>query len=81
MNRLNKSKKGCKDQESIQSSTTPDQGYRWESDKLTADTTNESQEVNILNFNISWVIRKMNIFGGMKVLWISFGVITKLEHI
>ena len=40
------SKKGCKDQESIQSSTTPDPGYQWESDKLTADTTNESQEVS-----------------------------------
>ena len=36
---------GCKDQESIQSSTTPDPGYQWESDKLTEDTTNESQEV------------------------------------
>ena len=32
-----KSKKGCKDQESIQSSTTPDPGYQWESDKLTVD--------------------------------------------
>ena len=41
-----KSKKGCKDQESIQSSTTPDPGYQWESDKLTVDTTNESQEVS-----------------------------------
>ena len=30
-----KSKQGCKDQESIQSSTTPDPGYQWESDKLT----------------------------------------------
>ena len=40
------SKKGCKDQESIQSSTTPDPGYQWESDKLTVDTTNESQEVS-----------------------------------
>ena len=28
-------KLGCKDQESIQSSTTPDPGYQWESDKLT----------------------------------------------
>ena len=36
----------CKDQESIQSSTTPDPGYQWESDKLTVDTTNESQEVS-----------------------------------
>ena len=40
------SKKGRKDQESIQSSTTPDPGYQCESDKLTADTTNESQEVS-----------------------------------
>ena len=24
----------------------PDPGYQWESDKLTADTTNESQEVS-----------------------------------
>ena len=40
------SKKGCKDQESIQSSTTPDPEYQWESDKLTEDTTNESQEVS-----------------------------------
>ena len=28
------SKTGCKDQESIQSSTTPDQGYQWESYKI-----------------------------------------------
>ena len=27
-------------------STTPDPGYQWESDKLTEDTTNESQEVS-----------------------------------
>ena len=40
------SKLGCKDQESIQSSTTPDPGYQRESDKLTEDTTNESQEVS-----------------------------------
>ena len=32
--------------ESIQSSTTPDPGYQWESDRLTIDTTNESQEVS-----------------------------------
>ena len=32
---INQSKKGCKDQESIQSSTTPDPGYKGESDKLT----------------------------------------------
>ena len=40
------SKDGCKDQESIQLSTTPDPGYQWESDKLTVDATNESQEVS-----------------------------------
>ena len=34
-NMLIESKKGCKNQESIQSSTTPDPGYQWESDKLT----------------------------------------------
>ena len=38
--------KGCIDQELIQSSTTPDPGYQWESDKLIVDTTNESQEVS-----------------------------------
>ena len=27
----------------------------------------------ILNFNIFWVFRKMNIFGGIKILWIFFG--------
>ena len=32
---LVQSKKGGKDQESIQSSTTPDPGYQWESNKLT----------------------------------------------
>ena len=41
------SKSGCKDQESIQSRTTPDPGYQWESDKLTViHQTNESQEVS-----------------------------------
>ena len=39
-------KLGRKDQKSIQSSTTSDPGYQWESDKLTVDTTNESQEVS-----------------------------------
>ena len=43
---MHQSKQGCKDQESIQSSTTPDPGYQWESDKLTVDTTYESQEVS-----------------------------------
>ena len=32
---LPKLKSGCKDQESIQSSTTYDPGYQWESDKIT----------------------------------------------
>ena len=32
---LMQSKKDDKDQESIQSSTTPDPGYQWESNKLT----------------------------------------------
>ena len=43
---LNLIKYGRKDQELIQSSTTSDPGYQWESDKHTADTTNESQEVS-----------------------------------
>ena len=43
---LHESKQGFKDQESIQSSTTPDPGYQLESDKLTADTKYESQEVS-----------------------------------
>ena len=30
------SKKGCKDQESIQTSTTPEPGYQWESDNIAA---------------------------------------------
>ena len=32
--------------DTINLSTTPDPGYQWESDKLTEDTTNESQEVS-----------------------------------
>ena len=40
------SKKGWKDQESIQSSKTPDPGYQWESDQLTADTTDECEEAS-----------------------------------
>ena len=43
------SKYGCKDQESIQTSTTPDPGYQWESDKFTVDTTNASQEVSMFS--------------------------------
>ena len=37
------SKKEGKDQESIQSSTTPEPGYQWKSGNITI--TNESQEV------------------------------------
>ena len=29
--------------------------------------------VKILNFNIFWVFRKMNIFVGVTILWIFFG--------
>ena len=35
----------------------------------------------ILNFNILSVFRKINIIGGMKILWIFLGVITKLDYI
>ena len=35
----------------------------------------------ILNLTIFDGFRKMNTFGGMKVLWISFWVITKLDYI
>ena len=41
------SKKGCKDRESIQSSTTPDPEYQWESNKLTVGHhKRERQEVS-----------------------------------
>ena len=43
---IKKSMKEGKDQESIQSSTTPDPGYQWESDNSQLDITNESQEVS-----------------------------------
>ena len=45
-NSLDLDQSKCKDQESIQSSTTPDPGYQWESIRLTVDITNESQEVS-----------------------------------
>ena len=35
----------------------------------------------ILKFSFFQVFRKMNIFLGMKVLWIFLGVITKLDYI
>ena len=41
-------KKDSKDQESIQSSTTPDPGYQWESDNVTIRHQKESQEVSPL---------------------------------
>ena len=35
----------------------------------------------ILNFNIFWGFQKINIFSGMKILWIFFwGVTTKLAY-
>ena len=40
------SKYGCKDQESIQSSTTPDQDTNGKVINLQLDTTNETQEVS-----------------------------------
>ena len=41
-----KVRKEDKDQESIQSSTTPDPGYQWKVTKSQLDITNESQEVS-----------------------------------
>ena len=41
------SKGGCKDQESIQPSTTPDPGYQWESDKLIVGHHKRCQEVSL----------------------------------
>ena len=35
----------------------------------------------VQNFNIFGVFRKMNVFGGIKILWIFFGFITKLGYI
>ena len=35
----------------------------------------------ILNLNILGFFRKMNIFGGMKILLICFWVITKMDYI
>ena len=44
-----KSKKNGKDQESIQSSTTPDQGYHiGKCQKTHLNTTNEGQDVTLL---------------------------------
>ena len=34
----------------------------------------------ILNFNIFGGFQKTEYFGGMKILWIFFGVITKLDY-
>ena len=41
-----KSKKDGKDQETIQSTTTPDPEFTWESNKNTISLTNKSQEVS-----------------------------------
>ena len=46
VNEMIQSKKEVKDHESIQSCTTPDPGNQWESDNVTIDITNESQEVS-----------------------------------
>ena len=35
----------------------------------------------VLNFNILGGFQKINIFLGMKILWIFFGVITKSDYI
>ena len=40
------SKKDSEDQESIQSSTTPVPGPKWERNKITINITNKSQEVS-----------------------------------
>ena len=45
-----------------------------------------SHHFGVLNFEFQIsiplrVFRKMNIFGGMKILWISFGVITKHQKV
>ena len=45
---LGQSKKGDKDQETIQLSTTPDREYHMESNKNTINVNNKSQEVSIL---------------------------------
>ena len=42
---LIQSKKGGKYQESIQSSTTPDPGYQWESNKLTVTCRHHKREL------------------------------------
>ena len=44
----------------MQSSTTPDPGYQRESNKLTVETTNESQEVYVLCFLTSNAIKGIN---------------------
>ena len=35
----------------------------------------------ISNFNIFGVFKKNEYFGGMKILWIFLGVVTKLDYI
>ena len=67
----------CKDQESIQSSTTPDPGYQWESDKLTVETTNESQEVSPFPAGDHKAQKKI---GSFVYLAIPFRLERQIEH-
>ena len=46
MNTYYKSNKDGKDQESLQSSTTPDPGYQWENDNVTTRHHKREQEVS-----------------------------------
>ena len=46
LNLVYKSKKDCKNQETIQSSTTPDPGYLMVSNKNTINITNKCQEIS-----------------------------------
>ena len=44
---IQQSKKGCKDQKSIRSSTIPDPGYQWESDEFTVRQPRGLENKNI----------------------------------
>ena len=77
---FNKSKKQGKDQESIQSSTTPDPGYQWENDNFTIRLNKRgprAQPLNICNcffstyiLSLSFIRHTMLIF----VILISFPI-------
>ena len=73
--RLVHSKEGYKDQELIQSSTTPDPGYQWESDKLTGRHHKRDAESRFkLENSLSMCVRPSAIWAVsacMSVLWIS----------